>query len=369
MRIVFMGKAEVPDLQVSSLSWENGSLVLLDQTKLPQEEAYLVCRDHRQVAAAIRRLAVRGAPAIGVAAAFGVVLGAQEILARGGDLQTELPVVFEELRSTRPTAVNLWALDRMARAWQAQCGTAEPATLVSALEAEALRLYREDAESNRRLGEFGATLLADGMNILTICNAGALATVAYGTALAVVRMAVAQGKKIAVTACETRPLLQGARLTTWELLQEGIPVTLITDSMAGYVMQRGLVQAVITGADRVAANGDVVNKIGTYTLAVLAREHGLPFYVAAPFSTVDLAMPEGSRIPIEERAEDEVTCWQGRRLAPAGVKVLNPAFDLTPARYVTALITDRGIVRNGEWEKLQQMHGCGEKEELRNGQP
>ena len=215
-----------------------------------------------------------------------------------GDLQTELPVVFEELRSTRPTAVNLfWALDRMARAWQAQGGTAEPATLVSALEAEALRLYREDAESNRRLGEFGATLLADGMNILTICNAGALATVAYGTALAVVRMAVAQGKKIAVTACETRPLLQGARLTTWELLQEGIPVTLITDSMAGYVMQRGLVQAVITGADRVAANGDVVNKIGTYTLAVLAREHGLPFYVAAPFSTVDLAMPEGSASP------------------------------------------------------------------------
>jgi methylthioribose-1-phosphate isomerase len=353
-----MEKGKVPgdqisSLRVSALRWENGSLVLLDQTRLPEEEAYLVCRDHRQVAEAIRRLAVRGAPAIGVAAAFGVVLGARAILARGGDLAAELPAVFQELRSTRPTAVNLfWALDRMARVWQAQDGQ-EPAVVVSALEAEASRLYREDAESNRRLGEYGAALLADGMKILTICNAGALATVAYGTALAVVRMAVAQGKKIAVTACETRPLLQGARLTTWELLQEKIPVTLITDSMAGFVMQRGLVQAVITGADRVAANGDVVNKIGTYTLAVLAREHGLPFYVAAPFSTVDLAIPEGSRIPIEERAEDEVTCWQGRRLAPAGIKVLNPAFDLTPARLVTALITDRGVVRNGEWEKLK----------------
>lgn len=350
-----MGKAEFPVLPVSALRWENGSLVLLDQTRLPEEEVYLVCGEHRQVAAAIRRLAVRGAPAIGVAAAFGVVLGAQEILARGGDLQAELPAVFQELRSTRPTAVNLfWALDRMARVWQAQ-GRKEPAATVSALEAEASRLFREDAESNRRLGEFGAALLANGMNILTICNAGALATVAYGTALAVVRAAVARGKKIAVTACETRPLLQGARLTTWELLRERIPVTLITDSMAGFVMQRGLVQAVITGADRVAANGDVVNKIGTYTLAVLARQHGLPFYVAAPFSTVDLAMPEGSRIPIEERAEDEVICWQGRRLAPAGVKALNPAFDFTPACLVTALITDRGIVRNGEWEKLQQL--------------
>ena len=350
-----MERAENSAFKVSSLRWENGNLVLLDQTKLPEEEVYLVCRDHREVAAAIRRLAVRGAPAIGVAAAFGVVLGAREILARGGDLAAELPAVFQELRSTRPTAVNLfWALDRMARVWEAR-GGGDPAAVVSALEAEASLLYREDAESNRRLGEFGAALLADGMNILTICNAGALATVAYGTALAVIRMAVAQGKKVTVTACETRPLLQGARLTTWELLREEIPVTLITDSMVGFVMQRGLVQAVITGADRVAANGDVVNKIGTYTLAVLAREHGLPFYVAAPFSTVDLAMPEGSLIPIEERAEDEVTCWQGRRLAPAGVKVLNPAFDLTPARFVTALITDRGIIRNGEWEKLKQL--------------
>lgn len=339
--------------KTSALRWEKESLVLLDQTKLPEEESYLVCRDYLQVAGAIRRLAVRGAPAIGVAAAFGVVLGAREIVARGGDLQAELAAVFQELRSTRPTAVNLfWALDRMAGTWQAQ-SREDTAAVVSALEAEASRLYREDEESNRRLGEFGTALLSDGMNILTICNAGALATAAYGTALAVVRLAVAQGKRITVTACETRPLLQGARLTTWELMQEGIPVTLITDSMAGFVMRQGLVQAVITGADRVAANGDVVNKIGTYTLAVLAREHGLPFYVAAPFSTVDLTTPEGSMIPIEERAEDEVTCWQGRRLAPAGVKVMNPAFDLTPARLVTALVTDRGIVRNGEWEKLK----------------
>lgn len=340
---------------IRALRWENGVLVLLDQTKLPVEETYLVCRDYRAVAEAIRRLAVRGAPAIGVAAAFGAVLGAREIVDRGGDLQQELPAVFARLRATRPTAVNLfWALAQMERvARRYEKGDAR--ALVAAMEEEALRLYREDEESNRRLGEYGAALLSDGMSVLTICNAGSLATVAYGTALAVIRRAVVGGKKISVVACETRPLLQGARLTTWEMVREKIPVTLITDNAAGYVMQKGLVQAVITGADRIAANGDVVNKIGTYPLAVLAREHGLPFYVAAPLSTVDTAVPDGSRIPIEERAEDEVTCWQGQRLVPAGAGVLNPAFDLTPARFVTAIITDRGIVRNGEWEKLKEL--------------
>jgi len=337
---------------IQALRWENGALVLLDQTKLPAEETYLTCRDYRAVGEAIRRLAVRGAPAIGVAAAFGAVLGAREIAARGGDLPKELPAVFDRLRATRPTAVNLfWALEQMERVARRHEKEEAP-VVVSTMEKEALRLYREDKESNRRLGEYGAELLSDGMSILTICNAGALATVAFGTALAVIRRAVAGGKKIFVVACETRPLLQGARLTTWELVREKIPVTLITDNAAGYVMQKGLVQAVITGADRIAANGDVVNKIGTYTLAVLARRHGLPFYVAAPFSTVDTALPDGSHIPIEERAENEVSCWQGRRLAPAGVEVLNPAFDLTPARLVTAVITDRGIVRNGGWEKL-----------------
>lgn len=338
---------------IQALRWENGVLVLLDQTKLPAEETYLVCRDYRAVGEAIRRLAVRGAPAIGVAAAFGAVLGAREIVVRGGDIQKELPAVFDRLRATRPTAVNLfWALAQMEQVARRH-EKGEARALVSAMEKEALRLYKEDQESNRRLGEYGAALLSDGMGILTICNTGSLATVAYGTALAVIRRAVAGGKKISVVACETRPLLQGARLTTWELVREKIPVTLITDNAAGYVMQKGLVQAVITGADRIAANGDVVNKIGTYTLAVLAREHGLPFYVAAPISTVDPALPDGSRIPIEERAENEVTCWQGQRLAPAGVGVFNPAFDLTPARFVTAIITDRGIVRNGEWEKLK----------------
>jgi len=332
------------------MRWEDRTLILLDQTKLPTEEVYSVCRDHRMVADAIRRLVVRGAPAIGVAAAFGVVLGAQEVVRQKSDLTTGLEKVFTELAGTRPTAVNLfWALERMRKVVTAQ-REGDPDGLVAALEAEALRLYREDIDTNDRLGRHGAALLADGTTVLTICNAGALATVAHGTALAVIRAAVSAGKRIAVVACETRPLLQGARLTTWELKKDGIPVTLITDNMAGYVMRQGMIQAVVTGADRIAANGDVANKIGTYSLAVLAAAHGLPFYVAAPTSTIDLTLKDGREIPIEERAAEEVTIFGGRPVAPDGVKVYNPAFDLTPARLVRALITEEGVIWN-EGEK------------------
>lgn len=336
---------------ISTLRWQNKELILLDQTKLPEEEVYLTCTDYRMVAEAIRKLVVRGAPAIGVAAAFGVVLGAYELTASNLDLSTYLEPVFKELAGTRPTAVNLfWALERMKRILTAEKG-ATPEQLAVALEKEAVRLYLDDIETNRQIGEQGAPLLTEGMTVLTICNAGALATVAHGTALGVIRTAVRQGKKVTVVACETRPLLQGARLTTWELMKEQIPVFLITDSMAGYLMQQGRIQAVLTGADRIAANGDVVNKIGTYSLAVLAREHSIPFYVAAPTSTIDYTALRGDQIPIEERKGDEVSLIRGIRLAPAGVKVYNPAFDLTPARLVSAVITEQGLIRREEWEQ------------------
>ena len=338
----------------SALRWEDRSLVLLDQTKLPEQEVYLVCKDHRAVADAIRRLAVRGAPAIGVAGAFGVVLGAFALVQNKKDFFSGLEAVFTELAGTRPTAVNLfWALGRMEKVVAAH-RTDPPAVVAAALEAEALRLYQEDIDTNRRLGAHGAALLADGMTVLTICNAGALATVAHGTALAVIRAAVHEGKRIEVVACETRPLLQGARLTTWELMKDGIPVTLITDSMAGYLMQQGKIQAVLTGADRIAANGDVANKIGTYSLAVLAQAHGIPFYVAAPMSTFDLTLPNGQQIPIEERAAEEVTRLRGKQIAPEGVTVYNPAFDLTPARFVQAWITEKGVFR-GQAGKIKLM--------------
>lgn len=336
----------------SALRWEERSLVLLDQTRLPEQEVYLVCKDYRTVADAIRRLAVRGAPAIGVAGAFGVVLGAFELIQNKRDFHAGLEEVFAELAGTRPTAVNLfWALGRMEKV-VATHRTKAPTVVAAALEAEALCLYQEDIDTNRRLGAHGAALLQDGMTVLTICNAGALATVAYGTALAVIRAAVQEGKRLAVVACETRPLLQGARLTTWELMKDGIPVTLITDNMAGYLMQQGQIQAVLTGADRIAANGDVANKIGTYSLAVLAQAHGIPFYVAAPMSTFDLTLPDGQGIPIEERAAEEVTRLRGQLIAPDGVAVYNPAFDLTPARLVQAWITEKGVFR-GEAGKIK----------------
>ena len=308
-------------MSVEPIRWRGDALELLDQRRLPHETVYVTCRTAHEVADAIRNMIVRGAPAIGVSAAFGMALANQ----RGDDLR----FAAIELRDARPTAVNLaWAVERMLRA------SGDPK------EAEAI--FREDLEANHRIGRFGADLLGQTATVLTHCNAGALATAGYGTALGVIRAAVEQGKHIAVFADETRPYLQGARLTAWELQQDGIDVTLITDNMAGHFFQQRRFNAVVVGADRIAANGDAANKIGTYPLAVLARENELPVYIAAPMSTIDLSLPSGDQIPIEERSPEEVLCVQGRQIAPAGVVAANPAFDVTPARYVSSIVTENG---------------------------
>ena len=326
---------------------------MIDQRQLPDREVYLRCRDPREVAGAIKDMVIRGAPAIGVAAAMGLALGARRSGAEGEALRAEFDVACRELAATRPTAVNLfWAIERM-RACFAAAAARDGASLRSALVAEALSIEREDGEACRRMGDHGAALLGDGVRLLTHCNAGALATAGYGTALGVVRSAARQGKVKVVYAGETRPYLQGARLTAWELLRDGIPTVLIADDMAGHMMATGEVDAVIVGADRIAANGDVANKIGTYTLAVLAKENGIPFYVAAPVSTVDLGTPTGASIPIEERSSEEITHHGGRRLAPEGVAVRNPAFDVTPHRYVTAIVCERGVARPPYTETLR----------------
>ena len=323
-------------MSVEPIRWRGDALELLDQRRLPHETVYVTCRTAHEVADAIRNMIVRGAPAIGVSAAFGMALANQ----RGDDLR----FAAIELRDARPTAVNLaWAVERMLRA------SGDPK------EAEAI--FREDLEANHRIGRFGADLLGQTATVLTHCNAGALATAGYGTALGVIRAAVEQGKHIAVFADETRPYLQGARLTAWELQQDGIDVTLITDNMAGHFFQQRRFNAVVVGADRIAANGDAANKIGTYTLAVLANAHGVPFYVAAPISTVDIATADGSAIPIEERSASEVTDIGGWRIAPAGVAVRHPAFDVTPARLITAIITDRGVLRPPYDESLRRVAG------------
>ncbi|MGQ0546673.1 MAG: S-methyl-5-thioribose-1-phosphate isomerase [Betaproteobacteria bacterium] len=310
---------------VQPLRWLGDRLELLDQRLLPDKTVYVTCRSADEVAAAIRDMVVRGAPAIGCAAAFGVVL------ARG------TAESFEVLRKSRPTAVNLfWALDRMKKAKD--------------LEKEATAIFEEDLAANRAMGKIGAELIPEKARIMTHCNAGALATAGYGTALGVVRSA--KSKKVSVIASETRPYLQGARLTAYEMVQEGIPCTLITDSMAGHLMSRGEVDVVVVGADRIAANGDVANKIGTYALAVLAKRHGIPFYVAAPLSTFDPSLADGSRIPIEERSADEVTGYRGARWAPQGVSVRNPAFDITPAELITGIITERGVVVGPNRERV-----------------
>jgi methylthioribose-1-phosphate isomerase len=315
-------------MQVEPIRWRGEALELLDQRLLPREVLYVACRDAHEVAAAIRNMIVRGAPAIGVSAAFGIALAAQ----RGDDIDA----AAAELRASRPTAVNLmWALDRMLRARDAGRD----------LTAEAQAMFTEDVEANKRIGRHGAMLLGESPTILTHCNAGALATAGYGTALGVIRAAVEAGKKVAVFADETRPYLQGARLTAWELKQENIDVTLITDSMAGHFFQQGRFDAVIVGADRIAANGDTANKIGTYTVAVLAHAHGVPFYIAAPLSTIDVNCPNGAAIPIEERSAAEVTTMNGVSIAPEGISVRHPAFDVTPARLISAIITDRGVLR------------------------
>ncbi len=336
------------------IEWLGDRIKIIDQTELPHKEAFLELRDYREVADAIKKLRIRGAPDIGVAAAYGFALGAQAITASSKDeFLTKLRPITKTLASSRPTAVNLfWALERMNKVAQAGKNVSQ---IKAALIAEAKRIEAENDEANRRLSELGAELIRDGFTILTHCNAGSLATAAYGTALGVIKMAKEQGKKVKVYATETRPLLQGARLTTWELLKENIPVTLITDSMAGYFMSQGAINCAIVGADRIAANGDVANKIGTYTLAVLATENGIPFYVAAPVSTIDFSLSSGADIPIEERNPDEVTHIQGIRIAPEGVKAANPAFDVTPHCYISAIVTEKGVIREPYVEKLKKL--------------
>jgi len=337
-------------MPVPTIEWVGGMggcVKLIDQTLLPGEMRFLECRDADTVWEAIRSLRVRGAPAIGIAAAMGVVLGVRGSEARTGEaLVSEVERCADYLATARPTAVNLfWALDRMRRVARDAAGQ-PPEWLKERLLAEANAVCEEDKDICRRIGRNGAGLIGDGNAVLTHCNAGGLATADYGTALAVIYAAHEQGRQVRVFADETRPLLQGARLTTWELMQAGIDVTLICDNTAAVVMKEGRVDLVIVGADRIAANGDAANKIGTYGVAVLAREHGVPFYVAAPRSTFDLSLESGAGIPIEERSGDEITCGFGRRTAPEGVKTYSPAFDVTPARLIAGIITERGIIEH-----------------------
>lgn len=329
---------------IKTLEWQNDKVILLDQRKLPTEEVYETFTDYLTVCRAIETMVVRGAPAIGVAAAFGVALGALGLADKDPQkIQEKMATVCERLAQTRPTAVNLfWAIDRMKKVIEAN-KTAKIDNLQKALRAEALRIYNEDIETCRALGRHGASLFHDGMTILTHCNAGALATAGYGTALGCLYAAQEEGKQLKVYADETRPVLQGARLTAWELKKHGIPVTVIADNMAGILMQEGKIDAVIVGADRIAANGDTVNKIGTYPLAVLAKHHGVPFYVAAPMSTVDLTMPSAKEIPIEVRKSREVTHVGDVQITPDDVGIFNPAFDRTPFGLITAIITEKGI--------------------------
>src|SRR5213594_4901125 len=335
---------------VPTVEWKDGVVRILDQSRLPDKGEFVDCRDYETVGIASKEMWVRGAPAIGIAAAMGVALGAQAVKAADYDTFCKaVGAIGDHLAATRPTAVNLfWAINRMKHRLDAL--KAEPIPVIKQkLIAEAQAILAEDIAMNRAIGKHGAALVRDGQTILTHCNAGALATAGYGTALGVVRAAWEQGKKIRVLADETRPVLQGARLTVWELMQDHIPVTLITDNMAGALMRQGQVHLCLVGADRIAANGDVANKIGTYSVAVLANAHGIPFYIAAPCSTIDLATPSGDQIPIEQRKPQEVTSiCGGPPVAPLGAEVLNPAFDVTPAEYVTAIITERGVFKPGE---------------------
>jgi methylthioribose-1-phosphate isomerase len=324
--------------------WEAGKVRLIDQTALPEKLQYVEMSDWREVAEAIRTMVVRGAPAIGCTAALGMALGSRGIIADGREsFMKRIQTIADTFRAARPTAVNLfWAVDRMIET--AETTEGNPVDIKDALLVEALEMLREDIEANRRLGQYGASLLGETSNVLTHCNAGALATVGYGTALGVIRAAHENGKRIQVYADETRPRLQGMKLTAWELAQDDIPVTIIADNMAASLMRQGKVDCVVVGADRIAANGDTANKIGTYGVAVLAKYHKIPFYVAAPFSTIDLKLASGVQIPIEQRETVEMTHIEGIRVSPEGVPVLNPAFDITPGELVTAFITERGII-------------------------
>jgi len=348
---------------IPTLEWTDEGVRFLDQTRLPLEETYVLAKTYQDVADVITTMVVRGAPAIGVAAAMGVALGVKNSPAKTiEDLSRDKEKISKVLAATRPTAVNLfWAIQQMGEKFEAL--KARPGITVNAIQAEliaeAQTMYDEDIAACRAMGDFGAELMPEDGGVLTHCNAGALATCGYGTALGVIRSAVADGKKLHVYADETRPFLQGARLTAWELMHDGIPTTVLCDNMAASRMRMGKIQAVVVGADRIAANGDVANKIGTYGVAVLAKEHGIPFYVAAPWSTIDLNTATGDAIPIEERAAVEVTHHGGRQLTPHGVGIENPAFDVTPAKYVTAIITERGVLRAPYAEALKEMQSIG----------
>jgi len=329
-----------------TIDWQGDAIVMVDQRKLPGQELYIRCRTAQEVARAIRTMVIRGAPAIGVSAAMGIALGMRRSTAKGTkQFAVEFQKICDMMAATRPTAVNLfWAIDRMKRIFsEAALAGQSTEEIAARLEREARAIHDEDVASCRTMGAFGAELVPDDARVLTHCNAGALATAGYGSALGVIRAAVEKGKRIAVFADETRPFLQGARLTAWELVREGINTTVITESMAGPLMRAGEIDIVIVGADRIAANGDTANKIGTYTVAVLAHEHKVPFYVAAPLSTIDLQTPEGDQIPIEERDQREITHLGSSRLTPIGAHIRNPAFDITPHRYISGFITEKGI--------------------------
>lgn len=344
---------------IKTVEWTNEGVRMLDQRVLPTEEKYLMLRSYEEVAEAIQKMVVRGAPAIGVAAAMGLALGASQSVGMSvSDLEDDFDYICQVMSKTRPTAVNLfWAIERMRRRLQQQKAiTKNVETLKQDLIDEALRIFDEDIQANRAIGKYGAELIRDGSTVLTHCNAGALATAGdYGTALGVIRGARDAGKRVAVIADETRPFLQGLRLTAWELAKDNIPVTVITDNMAGHVMKQGKVDTVVVGADRIAANGDTANKIGTYMVAVLADKHKIPFYVAAPITTLDLSLQTGEEIPIEERDSMEITHIGGNQLGPDGLNVENPAFDVTPNELVTAIITDKGVARPPYVESLKRL--------------
>jgi methylthioribose-1-phosphate isomerase len=343
-----------------TIEWQSDGVVMVDQRKLPGQEVYVRCRTAAEVARAIKTMVIRGAPAIGVAAAMGLALGVRRSRAQGTRaLAVEFNKMCDLLASTRPTAVNLfWAIDRMKRSFSAGAQAGESVEeLAARLEREAIAIHDEDVESCRAMGRFGAEVVPSPARILTHCNAGALATAGYGTALGVIRAAAAQGKVTQVFADETRPFLQGARLTAWELVRDDVPTTVITDSMAGPLMRSGQIDMVVVGADRIAANGDFANKIGTYTVAMMAQAHGVPFYVAAPLSTVDLDTPDGAHIPIEQRNPREITHLGSQQLAPAGASIWNPAFDVTPAHLVSGIITEHGIARAPFTPDLERFKG------------
>ncbi len=341
---------------IKTLEWTSQGVRFMDQTRLPTEEVYVTCRTYQEVATAIRDMVVRGAPAIGVAAAMGIALGVKQSAATDvSSLRNEFGQICRAMGETRPTAVNLfWAIRRMQQKFESLAAEGVHQIKISLVD-EAQQMLLEDIAANQAMGRHGATLMPSSGGVLTHCNAGALATCGYGTALGVIRAAIDSGKKLHVFADETRPFLQGSRLTAWELMKDGIQTTVIADNMAGAMMRQGKIQAVVVGADRIAANGDVANKIGTYTVAVLAKEHGIPFYVAAPWSTVDMNTPTGEQIPIEQRSHKEVTHHAGKQVAPDGVLVENPAFDVTPNRYVTAIITERGVATAPYLGSLQEL--------------